>query len=246
MGVVFVLASRRPVPVPVRLLASARKPVVSSLDAADAQAGTGGPDEGDTSIVVEPATASVAHGFLLRLWRFGLALLLLILLGIGVMQGVDFIYTLRTQQARLAIAVGQQQEHLQALSFTLQALRTEFGIVTEELAGDQTPPPVPRDPAELATVALSPAETRSLTSLMEQVTTQGQQLGMLAKEIARLRSTASTPAVPSSSRYRAPAVTPSEPTPSQDPPPSYAVTLPPALGVTGFTPARPRRPRVPR
>lgn len=239
MGVVFVLASRRLVPV--RRIESAREPSVSSSDAADPQAGTGGPDEGDTSIVVEPAKASVARGYLPRFWRLGLALLLLILLGIGVMQGLDLVHTMQMQQNRLAVAVDQQQEQLQALSFTLQALRTEFGIVTEELASEQMPTPVQREPAELATVALSPAETRSLTSLMEQVTTQGEHLGALAKEMSRLRSTAPTPTAPSPSRYRAANITPSEQLPLQETPPPYAVTLPPALGAAGFTPAHPRR-----
>ena len=244
MGVVFVLASRRPVPV--RLLASAREPVVPSPNEPDTQTGTGGPDESSTPVVVESLTPSVSHAHRRRYWSIGLLCVLFILLGVGSMKGLDLVHTMQMQQARLAVAIEQHQEQLHALSFTLQALRTEFGIVTEELLNDHGPEPVPNAPDALATVALSPAETRSLTSLMEQVTTQGEQLGALAKEIARLRSAAFTPTLPSSSRYRAPVVTPRESIPSQEPLPSYAVTLPPALGVTGFTPARPRRTRVPR
>ena len=240
---VFLLVPRRPVPV--RLIASARETIVSPSDVPDAQTGTGNADDCTTQIT-EPLAPSMIHTRRTRFWHVGLLLALLALLGAGAWKGLDIMHELQAQNVRLAVAVGQQQEQLHALSFTLQALRTEFGVVTDELLIDPATVPVTSPPPDLATVALSPAETRSLTSLMEQVTTQGQQLGALAKEIARLRSAASTPALPSSSRYRAPIVTPSESLPSQDPPSSYAVTLPPALGVTGFTPARSRRTRVPR
>jgi uncharacterized coiled-coil protein SlyX len=241
--VVFLLAPRRPVQV--RLIESSREALVSPTDAPDTQAGAGSPDDGATH-VIEPTHPSIAHTHAPRYWRGGLALALLALLGVGLMQGIDIVHDLQARSTRLELAVAQQQEQQQALSFTLHALRTEFGIVTDELVSDRANVPVQSEPADLAAVALSPTETRSLTSLMEQVSTQSAQLTTLAKEVAQMRTVAQTREPVSRSRYRAPTVTPSEPVPPQDAHPPYAVTLPPALGVAGFPPARPRRARAPR
>lgn len=237
--VVLLLASRRPVPV--RLLASAREAIVSPTDTLDAQAGMGSPDDGVTQPVIEPMPQPGTRTHGPRFWRRGLVLALLALLSVGVVQGLDIVQEFQAQSTRLAVAVAQQQEQLHALAFTLQALRTEFGIVTDELLSDRAPSAPRNDPAALAAVALSPTETRSLTSLMEQVATQGAQLTALAKEIVQIRSLAQSHEQPSTSRYRSPALTHSEPVASIEPPPSYAVTLPPALGAAGFPSARPRR-----
>jgi hypothetical protein len=224
-----------------RLIASAPDPVVSSLDASEVQAGSGNADDGAAPLVVDPRLPSPMRGHTQRYWRVGCVLALLMLLGIGATQGRAVVHEMQAQHARLAVAVAQQQAQLQALSFTLQALRTEFGIVTEELVSDRTGPAPHSDPAALAAVSLSPTETRSLTSLVEQVTTHGTQLTALAKEITQLRSPAPIHERPVPSRYRAASITQSELLPPSEPPPAHAVTLPPALGAVGFTPARPRR-----
>ncbi len=239
LRVVLLLAPRRPVPM--RLIESAREAVVCPTVEPQTQAGTGSPDDGTAHTVLEPPDQPVPRTYAPRYWRIGLVLALLALLGGGVKHGLEVVQDMRTQSARLAVTVAQQQEQLHALTFTLQALRTEFGIVTEELINEGANVAVRSEPADLAAVALSPTETRSLTSLMEHVATHSAQLAAVAKEVAQLRSTVPPRERSSPSRYRTSAITHSQPVAAQEVPPPYVVTLPPALGAAGFTPAQPRR-----